>query len=94
MSSRFFCEIFRACIHRKYMRIFEQIFFADKAKILQAYFRMARIFSRSMQQNLPKRRRGCLKNSDVWKNAQKLLYVRRESAGRLSPDKDFRRHRQ
>ncbi len=38
--------------------------------------------------------RGCLKNSDVWKNAQKLLYVRRESAGRLSPDKDFRRHRQ
>ena len=38
--------------------------------------------------------RGCLKNSDVWKNAQKLLYVRRESAGRLSPDKGFRRHRQ
>ena len=27
------------------MRIFEQIFFADKAKNLQAYFRMARIFN-------------------------------------------------
>ncbi len=38
MSSRFFCEIFRACIHRKYMRIFEQFFFADKAKICRHTF--------------------------------------------------------
>ena len=36
----------------------------------------------------------CLKNSYVRKNAQKLLDVRRESAGGLSPGKDFRRRRQ
>ncbi|MEE1398013.1 hypothetical protein, partial [Ruminococcus sp.] len=84
MSSRFFCEIFRACIHRKYMRIFEQIFLQTRQKFA-GILSYGKNFSRSMQQNLPKRRRGCLKNSDVWKNAQKLLYVRRESAGRLSP---------
>lgn len=38
--------------------------------------------------------RTCLKNRDIRKNAQKLLYVRRESVGRLSSDKNFRRHRQ
>ncbi len=32
MSSHFFCEIFRACIHRKYMRIFEQIFLQTRQK--------------------------------------------------------------
>ena len=32
MSSRFFCEIFRACIHRKYMRIFEQILLQTRQK--------------------------------------------------------------
>lgn len=33
--------------------------------------------------------RAFLKNRYVRKNAQKLLYIRRESPGRLSPDKDF-----
>ena len=46
----------RACVHRKYMRIFEQIFLQTRQKFA-GILSYGKNFSRSMQQNLPKRRR-------------------------------------
>ena len=48
--------ILRACVRRKYMRIFEQIFLQTRQKFA-GILSYGKNFSRSMQQNFPKRRR-------------------------------------